>query len=171
VNACRPWRATRTLTVVFRSRLRPTITTASSSFTDNFLALYPWRGEAVATRAVEVAQTTAIPPEETFTATDDRYSASVRSRPLPPSNSGALDAPHQLVHCRVQRVRVGPWTGGRLRGLGLGQYEPMFRENEIDGEVLPDLTDDELSQFGVPFDHRKLPAQGDCQTQRAGETE
>ena len=46
---------------------------------------------------------------------------------------------------------VGDW----LRGLGLGQYEAMFRENEIDGEVLPDLTDDELSQFGVPFGHRK----------------
>jgi class 3 adenylate cyclase len=46
---------------------------------------------------------------------------------------------------------VGDW----LRGLGLGQYEVMFRENEIDGEVLPDLTDDELSQFGVPFGHRK----------------
>jgi len=45
--------------------------------------------------------------------------------------------------------------GGWLRGLGLGQYEPMFRENEIDGEVLPDLTDDELNQFGVPFGHRK----------------
>src|ERR1700722_3011423 len=46
---------------------------------------------------------------------------------------------------------VGDW----LRGLGLEQYEAMFRENEIDGEVLPDLTDDELSQFGVPFGHRK----------------
>ena len=46
---------------------------------------------------------------------------------------------------------VGDW----LRGLGLGQYEAMFRENEIDAEVLPDLTDGDLSQFGVPFGHRK----------------
>ena len=42
-----------------------------------------------------------------------------------------------------------------MRSLGLGQYETMFRENEIDSEVLPDLTDSDLSQFGVPFGHRK----------------
>ena len=32
---------------------------------------------------------------------------------------------------------VGDW----LRSLGLGQYEALFRENEIDAEVLPDLTE------------------------------
>jgi class 3 adenylate cyclase len=42
-----------------------------------------------------------------------------------------------------------------LRGLGLGQYETMFRESEIDAEVLPDLTDGDLSQLGVPLGHRK----------------
>ena len=26
-----------------------------------------------------------------------------------------------------------------LRGLGLERYEPTFRENEIDAEVLPEL--------------------------------
>ncbi len=31
---------------------------------------------------------------------------------------------------------VGVW----LRGLGLGQYEVPFRDNEIDGSVLPKLT-------------------------------
>ena len=46
---------------------------------------------------------------------------------------------------------VGDW----LRSLGLSQYETMFRENEIDAEVLPDLTESDLSQFGVPFGHRK----------------
>jgi hypothetical protein len=30
--------------------------------------------------------------------------------------------------------------GGWLRGLGLGKYEAVFRENEIDETVLPDLT-------------------------------
>src|SRR5208283_5793788 len=30
--------------------------------------------------------------------------------------------------------------GGWLRGLGLEQYEAAFRDNEIDGEVLPKLT-------------------------------
>src|ERR1700722_3312081 len=46
---------------------------------------------------------------------------------------------------------VGAW----LRALGLGQYETTFRENEIDAEVLPDLTDGDLTQLGVPLGHRK----------------
>ena len=40
---------------------------------------------------------------------------------------------------------VGVW----LRGLGLGQYEAAFRENEIDGDVLPNLTADDLKELGV----------------------
>jgi class 3 adenylate cyclase len=46
---------------------------------------------------------------------------------------------------------VGAW----LRGLGLGQYETVFRESEIDAEVLPDLTEGDLNQLGVPWGHRK----------------
>ena len=40
---------------------------------------------------------------------------------------------------------VGTW----LRDLGLGQYEQAFRENDIDAEVLADLTADDLSGLGV----------------------
>ena len=36
-----------------------------------------------------------------------------------------------------------------LCGLGLGQYEQAFRENDIDAEVLADLTADDLSGLGV----------------------
>jgi class 3 adenylate cyclase/predicted ATPase len=46
---------------------------------------------------------------------------------------------------------IGAW----LRGLGLGQYEATFRESEIDAEVLPDLTEGDLNQLGVPLGHRK----------------
>lgn len=46
---------------------------------------------------------------------------------------------------------VGDW----LRRIGLGQYESLFRTNEIDDEVLPELTDADLEKFGVPFGHRK----------------
>ena len=46
---------------------------------------------------------------------------------------------------------VGAW----LRELGLGQYETTFRESEIDAEVLPDLTEGDLSQLGLPLGHRK----------------
>jgi len=46
---------------------------------------------------------------------------------------------------------VGEW----LRGLGLAQYETVFRENAIDMDVLADLTDGELAQIGVPLGDRK----------------
>jgi hypothetical protein len=46
--------------------------------------------------------------------------------------------------------------GGWLRGLGLGQYEAAFRENEIDGEVLPTLTAEDLKELGVTIlGHRR----------------
>src|SRR5271169_825471 len=40
---------------------------------------------------------------------------------------------------------VGLW----LRSLGLGQYEAAFHDNEIDGEVLPKLTAEDLKDLGV----------------------
>jgi class 3 adenylate cyclase/predicted ATPase len=46
--------------------------------------------------------------------------------------------------------------GGWLRGLGLERYEPAFRENEIDEEVLPGLTADDLKDLGVALvGHRR----------------
>jgi hypothetical protein len=45
--------------------------------------------------------------------------------------------------------------GGWLRGLGLGQYEAAFRENEIDADVLSDLTEIDLEKLGLPLGHRK----------------
>jgi class 3 adenylate cyclase/predicted ATPase len=46
---------------------------------------------------------------------------------------------------------VGEW----LRSLGLSQYETVFRESEIDTEVLPELTDADLEKLGAPLGHRK----------------
>ena len=40
-------------------------------------------------------------------------------------------------------------VGGWLRSLGLGQYEAAFRENVIDGTVLPSLTVEDLKDLGV----------------------
>ena len=37
----------------------------------------------------------------------------------------------------------------RLRGLGLAQCEPGFRENAIDSAVLPNLTAEDLKDLGV----------------------
>ena len=46
---------------------------------------------------------------------------------------------------------VGVW----LRNLGLSRYEAAFRENSIDADVLPDLTDGDLAQLGVNLGDRK----------------
>jgi hypothetical protein len=47
---------------------------------------------------------------------------------------------------------VGVW----LHGLGLGQYEAAFREHEIDGDVLPNLTADDLNELGITIvGHRR----------------
>src|SRR6202007_890235 len=43
-----------------------------------------------------------------------------------------------------------------LRGLGLEQYAPAFRANDVDGEVLPELTADDLIGLGVTsIGHRR----------------
>ncbi|MBR0934332.1 SAM domain-containing protein [Bradyrhizobium jicamae] len=48
---------------------------------------------------------------------------------------------------------IGDW----LRSLGLGQYEAAFRENEINEQVLPRLTQENLKEIGVgPVGHRRI---------------
>jgi predicted ATPase/class 3 adenylate cyclase len=49
-------------------------------------------------------------------------------------------------------VDVAAW----LRGLGLGRYEQVFRDNGVDPEVLPHLTADDLRDMGVTaIGHRR----------------
>ena len=47
---------------------------------------------------------------------------------------------------------------GWLRGLGLGQYETNFRDNKINADLLPRLTNDDLKDIGVSAlgDRRQL---------------
>jgi class 3 adenylate cyclase len=40
---------------------------------------------------------------------------------------------------------VGAW----LRDLGLGQYEAAFRDNSVDGNILPRLTGEDLKELGI----------------------
>jgi len=51
-------------------------------------------------------------------------------------------------------VDVAAW----LRGLGLERFEPAFRDNGIDAEILPRLTVEDLKDIGVTRvgDRRKL---------------
>ena len=46
---------------------------------------------------------------------------------------------------------IGAW----LRSLELQQYEQAFRDNAIDAETLPDLTEADLEKLGVLLGHRK----------------
>ena len=46
---------------------------------------------------------------------------------------------------------IGVW----LRSLGLEQYETLFRENDLDVEVVSDLTGGDLEKIGVSLGHRK----------------
>ena len=47
---------------------------------------------------------------------------------------------------------VGDW----LRSLGLERYEQAFRDNEIDVDLLPNLTADDLKDLGVALvGHRR----------------
>jgi class 3 adenylate cyclase len=47
-------------------------------------------------------------------------------------------------------------VAARLQSLGLERYEPLFRDNEIDWEVLPKLTSEDLKEVGViPIGHRR----------------
>ena len=43
----------------------------------------------------------------------------------------------------------------RLNAIDLGQYEALFREHEIDANVLPDLVEADLEKIGGPLGHRK----------------
>src|SRR5262249_35618147 len=45
---------------------------------------------------------------------------------------------------------VGIWLGS----LGLDQYAALIRENEIEADLLPELTDQDLSDLGIPLGHR-----------------
>ena len=46
---------------------------------------------------------------------------------------------------------VGAW----LRDLGLGQYEGVFRDSEIEADTLPELTEADLEKLGLPLGPRK----------------
>ena len=69
-------------------------------------------------------------------------------------------------------VDIAEW----LRGLGLEQYEPAFRANEIDARVVPSLTAEDLKDLGVTLiGHRRrlldaIAALGEAPSPAADET-
>src|SRR5207248_1195217 len=83
--------------------------------------------------------------------------------PGPPRRSPRpLSTGLRLVHRRLRHTRsqtsegAARRTRGRLMdvaawlgGLGLGRYETAFRENDVDAQVLPELTAEDLISIGV----------------------
>ena len=49
-----------------------------------------------------------------------------------------------------------------LRSIGLEHLEQVFRDNAIDAEVLPELTDEHLKENGRPTWSSAQAAQGHC---------
>ena len=67
-----------------------------------------------------------------------------------PSIRGLLDTPRRLSNYPAKPCGARPMdVGGWLRGLGLGQYETNFRDNKINADLLPRLTNDDLKDIGV----------------------
>jgi class 3 adenylate cyclase/predicted ATPase len=48
-------------------------------------------------------------------------------------------------------VDIAAW----LQDLGMERYAEAFRDNEIDGDILGDLTDSDFEKLGIPLGHRK----------------
>ena len=53
--------------------------------------------------------------------------------------------PQSIMAYPAMSISITDW----LRGLGLEQYAPAFRDNDVDSEVLPQLTVDDLISIGV----------------------
>ena len=53
--------------------------------------------------------------------------------------------------CAGTTMNVAQW----LNAIDLGQYEALFREHEIDANVLPDLVEADLEKIGVPLVQRR----------------
>ena len=54
-----------------------------------------------------------------------------------------------------------------LASLGLSEYAQRFAENHVDASVLPDLTDQDLADLGVPLGHRRKMLRAIAELDRA----
>jgi SAM domain (Sterile alpha motif) len=70
--------------------------------------------------------------------------------------AGAMTQPFSKTAAQQEPRGLNLDIDGWLRGIGLPQYSEMFRANDIDGELLRRLTNDDLKDIGVgSFGHRK----------------
>src|SRR6202048_2371954 len=70
--------------------------------------------------------------------------------------AGAMTQPFSKTAADKSIGRQNLDIDGWLHGIGLAQYAETFRANDIDGELLGRLTNDDLKDIGVvSFGHRK----------------
>src|SRR3954465_15068158 len=87
--------------------------------------------------------------------------------------ASCLDVGDSSARCSAASITKPEETavdvGGWLKSLGLDQYEAAFRENDVDAEVLPTLTADELKDIGVnSIRHRRRLLEAIVKLQNAG---
>jgi hypothetical protein len=89
-----------------------------------------------------------------------RVHARLHSATQRPISAAAPDRGMRGVTCGYVMVPTGRCSedvAERLSTLGLSQYAPAFRDNDIDGRVLRQLTAEDLRHFGVAsVGHRRL---------------
>jgi hypothetical protein len=60
--------------------------------------------------------------------------------------------PQLIMDAPAMSIDIADW----LRGLGLEQYAPLFRDNDIDGEILGGMNAEDLKELGISsFGHRR----------------
>src|SRR4051794_10795626 len=60
--------------------------------------------------------------------------------------------PQLIMDAPAMSMDIADW----LRGLGLEQYAQLFRDNDIDGEILCGMTAEDLKELGISsFGHRR----------------
>jgi predicted ATPase/class 3 adenylate cyclase len=92
----------------------------------------------------------------------DRFAAAItlggHRPPFEPRACDVLDrhpGSRQIGPIRLELPIVVRDIGSWLGGLGLERYAQAFRDNDIDAEVLPELTDADLEKLGVSLGHRR----------------
>src|SRR3712207_5640680 len=86
----------------------------------------------------------------------------VAPRPPRPSRTRGTSIKSRLRPYAATRRRAGPLVSGQgldvtawLRGLGLERYARAFLDAEVTPETLPELTDADLRELGLPLGPRK----------------
>lgn len=89
-----------------------------------------------------------VPVRETVSRDTTSAEAPVVAAPVV-ANGGTMVVTPSSRPLELQRITLSAGVSGWLQELGLGKYAELFELNEVDTEVLPLLTLDDLREMGV----------------------